>query len=834
VVFAAAALGAAGAGAVARDKARQGGADKPAAPTAPAIADAELPGDDAEGSLVDKAPAKVDLSAKPRLGLVVPPGPRLSGKEAIAADLSSGFAELESLVKDSSLPKAYAQAVRPEMYKLPGDRDAADVMLRRTEALLADVSSRPGAKDFAAERRELAALKARAEAKRKGGGQPGRDEYVAFRALNRRIALASPLLDFDSLVFIKRNRARLNHMCDQFLGKHAVPGGGLYVLRGALGPEPKLVDLLANAEVRSGRLKGRKLQGGSPLLCDLSFDGKVIAFAYSECGKAELPDRPGWGVEKCFHLYRINVDGTDLVQLTDGDLNDFDPCWLPNGRICFVSERRGGYGRCHGGRDNPSYTLTSIGPDGGDLSFLSWHESNEWHPSVTNEGLIVYTRWDYVDRGTNQAHHPWVTTVDGRDARAIHGNYPPSSSALHGRPWMEMHVHAIPGSNKYVATAAPHHGQAYGSLVVLNPDVEDDDATSQLRRLTPEAAWPEAEGSRAGSGGTWTTAWPLSENQYLASNYGDLYLIDAFGERHLVYASPDVPAMRPIPLRARPMPALTPHQTATGRPVTGSPAMRAAAPRATVALVNVYDSLLAWPRDVKITSLRVVQVLPQPNRVGGTCTSGTGRTNIREAVGTVPVEADGSALFYAPTDMAVFFQALDDRGLAVQSMRSATYVHPGQRLVCQGCHERRYRAPGTPTGVPLALRREPSELTPEVAGSRPLNVQVLVQPVFDARCNACHAQKKAPAMTVATAKKYVPFYVSPMPFEPSRTLPGKFGAMGSRLLGYLNKSHYGVQLSAEEFRRIAVWADCNAASHGSEILTDSDRRRLAEFAAGGK
>jgi len=44
----------------------------------------------------------------------------------------------------------------------------------------------------------------------------------------------------------------------------------------------------------------------------------------------------------------------------------------------------------------------------------------------------------------------------------------------------------------------------------------------------------------------------------------------------------------------------------------------------------------------------------------------------------------------------LFFQALDEQGLAVQSMRSATYLQPGERLVCQGCHQPRHRAPTNP------------------------------------------------------------------------------------------------------------------------------------------
>ena len=145
---------------------------------------------------------------------------------------------------------------------------------------------------------------------------------------------------------------------------------------------------------------------------------------------------------------------------------------LPNGRVMFISERRGGFGRCHG-RPVPTYTLHSMQPDGSDITCLSFHDTNEWQPSVTHDGMVIYTRWDYVDRGDCIAHHPWITYPDGRDPRALHGNYP----TLRGvRPDMEMDIRAIPGSQKFVATAAQHHGQAYGSLVVFDPRIPDDGA----------------------------------------------------------------------------------------------------------------------------------------------------------------------------------------------------------------------------------------------------------------------------------------------------------------------------------------------------------------------
>ena len=62
--------------------------------------------------------------------------------------------------------------------------------------------------------------------------------------------------------------------------------------------------------------------------------------------------------------------------------------------------------------------------DGSDVYPLSFHETHEWHPSVNNDGMIVYTRWDYVDRSDMVAHHIWTCFPDGRDPRSPHGNYP--------------------------------------------------------------------------------------------------------------------------------------------------------------------------------------------------------------------------------------------------------------------------------------------------------------------------------------------------------------------------------------------------------------------------
>jgi hypothetical protein len=130
---------------------------------------------------------------------------------------------------------------------------------------------------------------------------------------------------------------------------------------------------------------------------------------------------------------------------------------------------------------------------------LSFHETNELHPGVNNDGLLLWTRWDYVDRHGCTAHHPWVMTPDGRDPRAVHGNFSPRPS----RADMELDVRVVPGSNKYVAVAAPHHGQAFGSLLLIDPNRPDDDAMGPVKRVTPEVGFPETQGGTESYGTPW-------------------------------------------------------------------------------------------------------------------------------------------------------------------------------------------------------------------------------------------------------------------------------------------------------------------------------------------
>ena len=174
-----------------------------------------------------------------------------------------------------------AQTFHPAASITDTDRDPLDVILRRTRTLLEDIQAMPDAPGLGAQKRQLDALETNAAEVDVADSAKRFELFKQVHVLRRRIAFANPLLNFDKLLFIKRERARFNHMCDQYYGVHAVPGGGLFVLSDPFGDEPELKDVLENATVERGRLKGEQLNTGGFLSPELSYDGKTIYFATS-------------------------------------------------------------------------------------------------------------------------------------------------------------------------------------------------------------------------------------------------------------------------------------------------------------------------------------------------------------------------------------------------------------------------------------------------------------------------------------------------------------------------------------------------------------------------
>jgi len=694
--------------------------------------------------------------------------------------------------------------------------------------------------------------------------------YRRIRTVGRDLALETPLLAGKPLVFLKRRRF-ISQMLHEYLGYYYdyddVAGGGVYVLE-----EPG-----RSLAVRD-LIRGRLPRGNYTTLA-LSYDARTVYFAFGKRAPGK-PDYDSAG-RRCFHVYAVNADGRNLRQLTTGANDDFDPCPLPDGGVAFLSTRRGGFGRCHNPWEPlPAYTLHRMDATGGNVRTLSFHETNEWHPSVLADGRIVYIRWDYVDRSAANFHGLWVTHPDGTNPAILFGNYTMRINACY-------QPKAIPGSRRIVFVAGAHHAAVGGSLVVVDParvrlDRESgEDDFDAVEVLTPEVCFPEASGWPASY---FHSPWPLSEECYLVSfsfeplpgmgpkvkddTATGLYYFDRFGNLELLYREAGISSMYPIPLASRKVPPVLPSTRAgkgdakwdraiSPQGPEGCSAEKTPVPfsepslgdQGELVLSDVTTSLDPLPKGRPIRRLRIFQVLPKTEthvanrpRIGY-----ANAESARMLLGTVPVEADGSAHFRVPARKPIYFQAVDETGRAVQSMRSVTYLQPGERRGCVGCHEPPKTTPGRK--APLALCRPPSPITPGPDGTKPFGYPRLVQPVLDRHCVRCHdgtkgPDKSPPVLTGEPSGTFTRSYEGLKPFvrwyewggktiRPITTRPGEMGADASPLARILDDPTHAkhVTLPVEDRRRIYVWLDGNAPFYGTYDRASQIAQRNGEAVA---
>ncbi len=728
---------------------------------------------------------------------------------------------------------------------------AIERILKRGDALLRDLQANDGPLDDEAARWE----QLRREWKeRSAAGLTDSLEWEALwrrvHALRRRIALRNPLAQVKPLLFVKQVPGMFSHQLTQYEGNCARPGGGVFVLD-APGKSMQCRELAAGA-----------LPLGSYQHPEVAFDGRRMLFSY--CHVEKTPADREVHLDHHYHLYEMGADGSGLRRLTDGPYDDFSPRYLPNGRILFVSTRRGGFHRCGRG-PCPVYTLAIAEPDGSNPRPISYHETHEWDPAVLSDGRVIYTRWDYVDRHAVYYEQLWSVRPDGSDVRIFYGNNT-------FNPVGVWEARAVPGSSRVMATAGAHHAMTAGSIILVDV-AQGIDGLGPIRRLTPDALFPESEVPVVREpGGLWhatagvptpppvppeearwpghcyRSPYPLSEKHFLAAysfdrligeptgnpaNMFGIYLVDCFGNKELLYRDLNIASLWPAPLRPRPKPPVV-------APVVEEPGQ----PEGTFFLQNVHES---WPALAQgtIRRLRIVQVLPKSTpHINDPPVGIPNASPGKQVLGTVPVEADGSACFRAPAGIPLAFQALDELGRAVQVMRSVTYLQPGERVSCVGCHEPRTTAP-PPRRPARALSRAPSAIQPGPDGSNPLSYPILVQPVLDKHCVRCHSRAK-PEGDVALIGEpeghYTVSYNALVPWVPYSawggrpgdfrqvnseplTMPEHFGARGSRLMKMLLEGHEDVSLGQQEIDRLATWMDANALFYGTFDPADQARQR---------
>jgi hypothetical protein len=311
-----------------------------------------------------------------------------------------------------------------------------------------------------------------------------------------------------------------------------------------------------------------------------------------------------------------------------------------------------------------------------------------------------------------------------------------------------------------------------------------------------------------------------------ADSLWGIYLVDVFDNCVLIKELPGHALLEPTPVRKTLRPPVVPSKVDLERR------------EATVYMADVYagPGLQGIPRG-EVKELRVYTynfafhgVGGQYNRVGL-----DGPWDIRQVLGTVPVEPDGSAYFRVPANYPVGVQPLDAEGKALQLMRSWMTAMPGETLSCVGCHEQQSSA--APNQATLAARRTPSPITPFYGPTRGFSFVREVQPVLDAHCIGCHDGERAVPDLRHAEEVHVevpsPNYTRDMAFSPAylalrrhvrgHTMesdmhlltPMEFHADTTRLIRMLESGHQGVELDAEAWDRLITWIDMNTPYHGT-------------------
>ncbi|HQU73463.1 MAG TPA: hypothetical protein PKV71_10350 [Calditrichia bacterium] len=437
--------------------------------------------------------------------------------------------------------------------------------------------------------------------------------------------------------------------------------------------------------------------------CDpeVSLDGKKIIFAMKKNRNAR------------WHIYEMNIDGTDLEQLTDqteGD--DMDPLYLPNGQVMFLSTRPGivdEYER----RPSPLVHVADRLPDGRltNIHQVDFNQSHDANPMVHSSGKIFYSRWEHL--GNPNKFSIFVMNPDGTRTFILYGNHSPRQSG--SRVFLEPRELADGGLVCSVMERnSPFEGGAIGiidisssddNITFISPTTSPFNNTNQESRAVFKSPHPIFDNT-ADANNREKIMFSMSPHPVNDPDteervdYG-LYVMDKNGDNlRLIHNDPAYNEVDAVPVAPREeLPGGLPKVIPTDPNVVAGRANGA-----TTGMFfdgNVYDratndgQMRPDPNHVNVDGtlgqakhLRILEAVGMPisgNRRGGPM----GNTNLEKQriVGYAPIRDDGSFSVEVPAERSLHMQTLDENGMMLVNQITWVHVMPGEKRLCTGCHD---------------------------------------------------------------------------------------------------------------------------------------------------
>ena len=486
---------------------------------------------------------------------------------------------------------------------------------------------------------------------------------------------------------------------------------------------------------------------------DVSYDGKRILFSWK---KSDRKDD--------YHLYEMDVATKKIRQLTFGlGFADYEGVYLPNGNILFNSTRCVQTVDCWWTEVSNFYICDK---DGKLMRRVGFDQVHTNYPQVLADGRVIYTRWDYNDRGQLFPQPLFQMNIDGTAQTEYYGN----------NSWFPTtigHARGIPGSDKVIAIATGHHSMQTGALILI--DVKQ--GRQETQGVTLVAPLVEDKTDRryrrvdgyTGFNGHFQYPYALNEKEYIATysasqnrggtmNGFGIYYVRQDAARELLVDDPKISCNQPVFLMPRKTPPIRP-SVVDYKKKTG-----------TYYVQDVYfgPGLKGIDRGV-VKKLRVVEIGFRAAGVGSNGNGGpgggalvstpvairNGTWDTKTVIGEAKVHSDGSAFFIAPARKPLYFQLIDADGYVVQSMRSWSTLMPGENFACLGCHEDK-NATSPPTKTTLAMRAGPKPLAEFYGKPAGFSFPKMIQPILNKHCIKCHMDRsktpKAPRRGGRVAK----------------------------------------------------------------------------------
>ncbi len=396
------------------------------------------------------------------------------------------------------------------------------------------------------------------------------------------------------------------------------------------------------------------------------------------------------GQQEAFVLHVMDEDGQNIEQITFNQSHDLQPTVLDDGRIAYL--RWDNYGR----RDRLS--LYTVNPDGTEPGLLYGYHSQETataadgdpieaaftHPQPMPDGrlLVMLKQREAGHWGGEPVAIDTANFIDlSQPVPANAGDEGPAQESLAALPVL---IDGGPSPHGYFNSATPLFDGTGRMLVSWSQCRVIDPATAQPTFCTDELLDDPAVES----------APPL---------YG-LWVYDATAETQLpvVLAEEGVMVSDPVVLAPRIIPEHIPPATCDA----DCEALKTAGV-GVVHIRSVYDldgtdtapngiAATADPLQTPVADrparfLRILKPVPIPDdEVVDFDSSAFGVSAnqlMREIVGYVPIEPDGSVKFQVPADIAFSFAVLDADGRRIGGRhRNWLTVQAGEVRECSGCH----------------------------------------------------------------------------------------------------------------------------------------------------